>query len=64
VLAVDDDYRYALVAGDNLNYMWILSRETTIPDHIKQNYLEIAQTLGFETGELIWTDHSEVILEL
>jgi apolipoprotein D and lipocalin family protein len=59
VIAVDDDYQYALVAGDNLNYMWMLSRETTIPDHIRENYLELAQQIGFETGELIWTDHSE-----
>lgn len=64
VIALDDEYRYALVAGDNLNYMWILSRETTIPDHIKENYLEIARNIGFETDELIWTEHSEVPLEI
>lgn len=64
VIAVDDDYRYALVVGDNLNYMWILSRETSIPDHIKENYLDLAQQIGFETGELIWTDHSEEIVEI
>ncbi|OMP78576.1 MULTISPECIES: lipocalin family protein [unclassified Chitinophaga] len=61
VIALDADYQYALVAGDNLNYMWILSRETTIPDHIKENYLEIARQIGFDTSKLIWTDHSEAI---
>ena len=32
VIAIDDDYRYALVAGESLKYLWLLSRETTMPD--------------------------------
>lgn len=39
VIALDKDYKYALVAGDNTKYLWILSREKTIPEPIKQNYL-------------------------
>jgi apolipoprotein D and lipocalin family protein len=58
VIAVDNEYKYALVVGKNLKYIWILSRETTIPDEIKQNYLDIAQKLGFNTSILIWTDQS------
>ena len=27
VIAIDPDYKYALVAGESLKYMWILSRE-------------------------------------
>jgi len=61
VIALDDEYRYALVAGDNLNYLWILSRETTIPDDIKENYIKKANMIGFDTSELLWTDHSEAI---
>ncbi|WP_440135518.1 lipocalin family protein, partial [Chitinophaga sancti] len=49
VIAVDDDYRYALVVGDNLNYMWILGRDTEIPEHIRENYLELARQIGFKT---------------
>lgn len=58
VIALDEDYRYALVVGDNLNYMWILSRETTIPDHIKESYLAQAETIGFDTSALIWCEHT------
>ena len=29
VVALDDKYKYALVAGKNLDYLWILSREKT-----------------------------------
>jgi apolipoprotein D and lipocalin family protein len=57
VLAIDDEYRYALVSGKNLKYLWILSRETTIPEEIKANYLKIAENLGFNTSDLIWVVH-------
>ncbi len=43
VIAVDEEYKYALVAGDNYNYLWILSREKTIPEDVKQSYLTIAK---------------------
>lgn len=58
VIALDDDYQYALVVGDNLNYMWILSRETTIPDHVKESYLAQAAAIGFDTSALIWCEHT------
>jgi apolipoprotein D and lipocalin family protein len=58
VIALDDDYQYALVVGDNLDYMWILSRETTIPDHIKENYQAQAKAIGFDTDALIWCEHT------
>jgi len=59
VIALDNDYRYALVAGDNLNYLWILSREKTIPQHIKENFLKIANNLGYNTSSLIWVQHNK-----
>jgi apolipoprotein D and lipocalin family protein len=58
VIALDKDYKYALVAGKNLNYLWILSRETTIPDDIRESYLKKAQELGFDINRLIWVEHS------
>jgi apolipoprotein D and lipocalin family protein len=59
VIALDSEYKYALVAGKNLNYLWILSRETTIPEYIKQNYLKIAENLGYKTSELLWIEHDK-----
>ena len=46
VIALDVDYRYALVAGKNLDLLWILSRETTVPDKIKDQYLQLAEEIG------------------
>jgi apolipoprotein D and lipocalin family protein len=59
VIALDNEYKYALVAGKNLSYLWILSRETSILDDVKQKYLKIASDLGFKTNELIWVEHNQ-----
>ena len=59
VIAIDNDYRYALVCGNKLSYLWILSRESTIPEDIKQNYLAVAKKLGFDTSALIWVEHDK-----
>lgn len=58
VIALDDEYKYALVAGKNLKYLWILSREKTIPDYIKKEYLRIAEEIGYNTADLIWVKHN------
>ncbi|MFD1630953.1 lipocalin family protein [Pseudopedobacter beijingensis] len=57
VVAVAADYKYALVFGNNLDYMWILSRTVTIPEDIKADYLDRAKKMGYKTGNLIWTEH-------
>lgn len=59
VIALDEDYRYALVAGKDLSYLWILSREKSIPDTIKAEYLKIAEEVGYDTSELIWVEHNK-----
>jgi apolipoprotein D and lipocalin family protein len=56
VIALDADYKYALIAGNNLDYLWILSREKTVPSAIKENYLKQAEGLGYNTSKLIWTE--------
>ena len=59
VLAIDPDYKYALVAGKNLDYLWLLSREKTMPANIKERYLEQARQLGYNTGRLVWVEHRD-----
>ena len=60
VIAIDDNYQYALVAGESLDYLWILSRETTIPEAVKSNYLKIAQDAGYDTSKLLWIEHDKI----
>jgi apolipoprotein D and lipocalin family protein len=58
VIAIDKNYQYALVAGNDLSYLWILSRNTTIPESIKTSYLHKAKALGYDIDKLVWTKHS------
>ena len=57
VIKLDDDYQYALVSGPDRDYLWILSRTPTIPDAVKQDYLNTARSLGFRVDELVWVRH-------
>ncbi|WP_231425216.1 lipocalin family protein [Pedobacter sp. Leaf250] len=57
VIEIDKDYQYALVVGNNLDYLWILSRTKTIPESVKQAYLKKAEGLGYKTAKLVWTKH-------
>ena len=59
VISLDENYNYALVAGNNLKYLWILSREKSIPENIKEKYLKMAQEIGFDTSKLIWVKHDK-----
>jgi apolipoprotein D and lipocalin family protein len=59
VIAIDPDYKYALIAGSSLEYLWILSREKTIPEEVKNNYLKIAQEVGYDTSQLLWIEHNK-----
>ena len=59
VIALDVDYRYALIAGKDLDLLWILSRETTVPDEIKDQYLQLAEEIGYDTSDLIWVEHNQ-----
>lgn len=57
VIALDADYKYALIAGESLKYLWLLSRETTMPEEIKQEYLHKAEQIGYKTSDLVWVTH-------
>lgn len=59
VIALDENYQYALIAGESLKYLWILSREKTIPEEIKLKYLEQAYSIGYKTEELVWPEHDK-----
>ncbi|MFT4850003.1 MAG: apolipoprotein D and lipocalin family protein [Sediminicola sp.] len=59
VIAIDPEYKYALIAGSSLKYLWLLSRDTTLPDEIKKKYLKIAEGIGYTTTDLIWVEHNK-----
>jgi apolipoprotein D and lipocalin family protein len=59
IIALDRDYRYALVAGRNTKYLWILSRTKTIPEEVRKDYLDRASSLGYDLSALVWVEQDE-----
>ena len=59
VIAIDNNYKYALVAGESLGYLWILSRDTSLPEPVKNEFLKIAEDIGFNTSDLLWIEHDK-----
>ena len=57
VVAIDSKYQYALVAGESLKYLWLLSRETAMPESVKHDYLQKAKVIGYNTDDLVWVEH-------
>jgi apolipoprotein D and lipocalin family protein len=55
IAALDaQDYRWALVVGPSREYLWILSRQRSLPVEVREQLLQKAQDLGFDTRRLIW----------
>jgi apolipoprotein D and lipocalin family protein len=51
-----EGYQYALVAGPNKSYLWLLSRTPTInPDKLRELIAE-AKALGFDTTRLVFVE--------
>lgn len=58
VIALDQqNYRWSLVAGPDRDYLWILSRDKTLPAEVREQLLSQARALGFATDKLIWVYH-------
>lgn len=49
-----EDYGYAFISGPDTDYLWLLAREKTVPEIIRQRFIDEAEARGFDTGELIW----------
>ncbi len=59
VIALDrEGYNWALVCGYNRDYLWILSREPTLPEAVVERLVAKADKLGFATDELIFVPQS------
>src|SRR6201991_3260632 len=54
ILDIDENYQYALVAGSGMGYLWLLSRESSMPAEMKRRFLDKAASLGFDISKLEW----------
>lgn len=61
IVALDhDNYQYALVAGPNRDYLWVLSRTPELEADILLQLLEKARELGFPVDDLIYVEQGEI----
>ena len=54
ILALGEDYDWALVGSKSPKYLWILSRTPSLPEHTIEHILAIARERGYDTDNLIW----------
>ncbi len=54
IVRLSEDYSYAMVTGESTDYLWILSREKTIPKDVLDDFLATAKQIGVDTDNLIW----------
>jgi len=57
VIALDEDYRWSLVAGPNRDYLWILARSPDLAEDVVADLVARAERLDFPTEELIYVSH-------
>ena len=58
VLKIDENYQTALVGEPNKKFLWVLHRNPTLHDSIKQEYLNHAASLGYDLTDLIHSVHT------
>ena len=56
IVEVGDDYEYAVVGHPTRDYLWILSRERSLPQATLDGVLARAKTRGFPVGILSYTE--------
>jgi len=59
VLALDQTgYKWALVAGPDRDYLWILARDKVLNPSVRAQLVSQAKKMGFATDKLIWVEHT------
>lgn len=61
IFALDhDNYQYAMISGPDTSYLWILARQPTLSEEIRQHLVTKAQERGFDTNGLIFVAHDQM----
>lgn len=53
-------YEYAFVAGPDLSYLWLLSRNPQLDQKVIDLFVETARQHGFDVNELIFVNHERI----
>lgn len=52
IIALDDNYQYAMVGHPDKEYLWILSRAPEMPEDAYRNLVETARERGYDISKL------------
>ena len=55
----EEEYQYAFISGPDTGYLWLLSRTSTVDEMMVQRFIKRADSLGFDTKQLIFPTHSQ-----
>lgn len=61
IVQINPNYEDVLVFGENLDYMWILSRSKELSTERRKLYLEYAIACGYITSNLVWTNQDDIL---
>ena len=53
IIALDDDYRWAMVGTPDRRFLWILARDTCLPPEVYGSLVAQARGLGFDVSRLV-----------
>ena len=56
ILALGDNYDWALVGSKSPKYLWILSRTPSLPESTIEHILTIVRERGYDTDKLIFVE--------
>ncbi|MGE8561330.1 MAG: lipocalin family protein [Acinetobacter sp.] len=59
VLKIDDDYQTVLVGEPRRRYLWVLSRSAQPDQAVVKEYLDYAQSVGYDISDVIHTKHTQ-----
>jgi len=57
VFELGENYEYAMIAGPDRSYLWILARQPRLPQAELDELLARAEAVGYDTSELIFVEH-------
>lgn len=58
VLAIGDDYEWALVGSTSPDHLWILSREKNIATPMLDSIISLAESRGYDVSKLTIVEHT------
>jgi apolipoprotein D and lipocalin family protein len=60
ILALADDYSYAVVGTPDREYLWILSRTPSLPEPVLERLEKLVAAQGYDAARLVRTNQSGV----